>query len=226
MSSCGSVTYGVAKELAKILKPLVGKSPHHINSTQDFVEQAKHITLAPGECLSSYDVSALFTSVPVDPALNIIKDLLEKDHTLKERTVMEVSDIILLLEFCLKNTYFSFQDQSYEQVEDAAMGSPVSPIVANHYMEYLEQKALTSAIHHHSSQTGHPTNHNNFQIIGREGHNLARNIKESIYIRVNNPTLNNNIGKFNLSHIWDRVLLNTKGLTLNKQGNNNNNQPN
>ena len=31
---------------------------------------------------------------------------------------------------------------------------------------------------------------------------------------VNNPSLNNNIGKFNLSHIWDRVLLNTKGLTL------------
>ena len=89
----------MAKELAKILKPLVGKSPHHVNSTQDFVEQAKHITLAPGECLSSYDVSALFTSVPVDPALNIIKDLLEKDHTLKERTVMKVSDIILLLEF-------------------------------------------------------------------------------------------------------------------------------
>ena len=137
----------MAKELAKILKPLVGKSPHHINSTQDFVEQVKHITLAPGECLSSYDVSALFTSVPVDPALNIIKDLLEKDHTLKERTVLAVSDIILLLEFCLKNTYFSFQDQFYEQVEGAAMGSPVSPIVANLYMEYLEQKALSTAPH-------------------------------------------------------------------------------
>ena len=60
VSSCGSVTYGVAKKLAKILKPLVGKSPHHINSTQDFVEQVRHITLVPGECLSSYDVSALF----------------------------------------------------------------------------------------------------------------------------------------------------------------------
>ena len=135
VSSCGSVTYGVAKEFAKILKPLVGKCPHHINSTQDFVEQVKHITLAPGECLSFYDVSALFTSVPVDPALNIIKDLLEKDHTLKERTVLAVSDIILLLEFCLNNTYFSFQGQFYEQVEGAAMGSPVSPIVANLYME-------------------------------------------------------------------------------------------
>ena len=68
VSSCGSVTYGVAKELAKIRKPLVGKSPHHITSTQDFVEQAKQIKLEPGECLSSYDVSALFTSVPIDPA--------------------------------------------------------------------------------------------------------------------------------------------------------------
>ena len=58
---------------------------------------------------------------------------------------MAVSDIILLLEFCLKNTYFSFQDQFYEQVEGAAMGSPVSPIVANLCMEYLEQKALSTA---------------------------------------------------------------------------------
>ena len=145
VSSCGSVTYGVAKELAKILKPLVSKSPHHINSTRDFVEQVKHITLAPGECLSSYDVSALFTSVPVDPALNIIRDLLDKDHTLKERTVLAVNDILLLLECCLKNTYFSFQDQFYEQVEGAAMGSPVSAIIADLYMEHLEQKALSTA---------------------------------------------------------------------------------
>ena len=92
-------------------------------------------------------MSALFTSVPIDPALNIIKDLLDKDNTLKERTVMEVGDIILLLEFCLKNTYFSFQGQFYEQVEGAAMGSPVSPIVANLYMEYLEQKALSTVPH-------------------------------------------------------------------------------
>ena len=147
VSSCGSATYGVAKELAKILKPLVGKSPHHITSTQDYVEQVKQIKLEPGECLSSYDVSALFTSVPIDPALNIIKDLLDKDNTLKERTVMEVGDIILLLEFCLKNTYFSFQGQFYEQVEGAAMGSPVSPIVANLYMEHLEQKALSTTHH-------------------------------------------------------------------------------
>ena len=86
---------------------------------------------------------------------------------------------------------------------------------------YKEHLKAPSAIHHHSSQTGQPTSHNNFQIIGREGYNLARNIKESIYIRVNNPTLNNDIGKFNFPHIWDRVLLNTKSLNLKRQVNNN-----
>ena len=45
-----------------------------------------------------------------------------------------------------------------------------------------------SHIHHHRNSRGHPTSHNNFQIIGREVHGLARNIKESIFIRVNNPT--------------------------------------
>ena len=142
MSSCGSATYGVAKQLAKILKPLVGKTPHHINSTHVSVEQVKQLTLAPGECLSSYDVSVLFTSVPVDPALRVIKDLLEKDPTIKDRSVLTVNEIIQLLEFCLKNMYFSFQDQFYEQVKGVAMGSPVSPTVAILYMEYFEYLVL------------------------------------------------------------------------------------
>ena len=113
----------MAKVLTKVLKALVGKSPHQVHSTQDFVEQANKVTLMPGESLSSYDVIALFTSVPVDPALCIIK------------------------EFCLKNAYFSFHNQYYEQVEGAAMGSLVSPIVANLYMKYFEQKALSTATH-------------------------------------------------------------------------------
>ena len=39
-------------------------------------------------------------------------------------------------------------------------------------------------------------------------------VNSNVYSRVNNPTLNRNIGKFNLHHIWDRVLLNTPGLKI------------
>ena len=61
-------------------------------------------------------------------------------------------------------------------------------------------------IHNHSCITGHTTTQDNFQIIGREDHGITRTIKQFIYIRVNNPnnpTLNRNIGRFNLHHIWD-----------------------
>ena len=92
-----------------MLKPLVGKSPHYIQSTRDFVNRAKGITLQLGECPTSYKVSATFTSVPVDPALNIISNLLEKDEKLWDITVLSVQNIIELLGFWLHNTYFSFQ---------------------------------------------------------------------------------------------------------------------
>ena len=70
--------------------------------------------------------------------------------------------------------YFSFQDQFYKQVMGAAICSPVSPIVANIYMKYFDQKALSTAPHPQvlaeicawhichsegSQQTGPPTTH-------------------------------------------------------------------
>ena len=71
-----------------------------------------------------------------------------------------------------------------------------------------------SPIYYHSHNTGHTTTQDNFQIIGKEGHGIARTIKESIYIRVINSTLNTNVHKFSLHHIWHRVLLNTPGLKI------------
>ena len=88
---------GVEKVIANILKPLVGKSPHHIQSTSDFVNKVREITLLPAKCLTSYDVTALFTYVPIDPALHIIKDLMEKDDNLSNRIVLLVQNIIELL---------------------------------------------------------------------------------------------------------------------------------
>ena len=102
---------GWPKVLAKLLKSLVGKSSHHIQSTRDFVNRLKGVTLLPGECLCSYNVTTLFTSVPIDPALIIIKDLLEQDDTLWDRTVLSVQNTIELLGFCLHNTYFSFHNK-------------------------------------------------------------------------------------------------------------------
>ena len=73
ISSIGTVTYNTGKELARILKPLVGLSNHHIQNTMDFVEQIKEVKLKKEESMVSYDVTALFTSVPIPPVLKIIE---------------------------------------------------------------------------------------------------------------------------------------------------------
>ena len=79
ISGIGTVTYNTAKELARILKPLVGLSEHHIHYTIDFVQQIKEVKLKKEESLVSYDVTALFTSVPIPPVLKIIEEKLEED---------------------------------------------------------------------------------------------------------------------------------------------------
>ena len=53
VSSRGSITYGVAKELAYIIKPLIGQSPHHLKNTQHFVQQLQGKKLEPGKVITS-----------------------------------------------------------------------------------------------------------------------------------------------------------------------------
>ena len=71
---------------------------------------------------------------------------------------------------------------------------------------FKEHLKTPSPIFNHQNTSGHRTSIDNFKIIGREENNVARTIQEAMFIRVNNPSLNKNIGKYNLQHIWDRIL--------------------
>ena len=62
--------------------------------------------------------------------------------SLSDRTGMSIDDIISLLALCLNATYFSFRDVTYQQIHGTGMGSPVSVVIANLVMEYVEKRAL------------------------------------------------------------------------------------
>ena len=61
------------------------------------------------ECLVSFDVVSLFTSVPVDKALALVLELLASDDSLPSRTRLSISDIKQGLQICLDSTVFFIQ---------------------------------------------------------------------------------------------------------------------
>ena len=109
------------------------------------MNQIHQVSLEETDVIASFDVVSLFTRVPVDEALLVLSHCLQQDDTLKERTSIPIPDLCTLVELCLKSTYFQFGEAFYEQVEGAAMGSPLSPVLANIFMEDFEIHALETS---------------------------------------------------------------------------------
>ena len=102
----------------------------------------------------SFDISAHFTSIPVPTALDVINRLFT-EHIKDPKTKgkygcsftsntcgLKKNEVIKLLKLVLENCMFTFQGYFFKQLHGAAMGSPCSPVVANIYMEYLEDLVL------------------------------------------------------------------------------------
>ena len=66
------------------------------------------------------------------------------DNLLYERTNLAASDVIKCVELCLHSTVSSFNYTLYWQIFGAPMGSCISPVVANIFMEYIERQAFTT----------------------------------------------------------------------------------
>jgi hypothetical protein len=128
-----------------MLSPLTGKTESFVKNSGHFVQRIKSLDLQSSEIMVSFDIVSLFTIVPVNEALHVIKERLKDDTTLEERSALPVESMMELLEVCLKTTYFQVGDKFYQQKEDMAVGSSLSPTVSSIYMEFFENLALNSA---------------------------------------------------------------------------------
>ena len=82
--------------------------------------------------------------MPVDKAFDLVLELLSSDDALPSRTSLSISDIKQGLKICLDSTIFSNKDSFYKQTFGTPMGSCISPIIANIYMEHIEHIAITT----------------------------------------------------------------------------------
>ena len=110
--------------------------------TKDLVEIMDEVALSEEEVLVSVDVKSLFTNIPVDEAISICEERLKGDDTVEKRTKTKVGTIVKLRQFCLKSTEIVHGRVHYKPLDGIARGSPVSPVVADIFMDELEKKAF------------------------------------------------------------------------------------
>ncbi|XP_078372758.1 uncharacterized protein LOC144656411 [Oculina patagonica] len=145
VSCVNTFAYDLSAYLANILSPLTGNSDFTVTNSAHFVSTISSETILNNEVMVSFDVESLFTNVPIDGAVQAALRKLEDDPSLADRTTLTPAQIADLLKFVLRSTYFQYNGSIYEQQEGAAMGSPVSAVIANLYMESFEEQAIASS---------------------------------------------------------------------------------
>ena len=128
VSACGTVTYNTSKFITKIIQNYCGKTSSFVKGSTDFIKKIKHLSINPEEeIFVSFDVSALFTSTQVPVALQVINSKISTCTNFTNVCKIPTEKFIKLLEFTITNCIFFFNKKFYKQLQNAAMGSPVSP---------------------------------------------------------------------------------------------------
>ena len=142
VSIYGSVNHKLSKYLAKVLSPLVGMTPYHLKDSSQLVNDLSQLSIDwNAVTLASFDVESLFTNVDVDKAITILAQKMDQNTKWMTKTRMSKERVLKLSQMCIKSNHFVFQKQNYSQTFGLAMGSPLSPLLANLFMEELEEKA-------------------------------------------------------------------------------------
>jgi hypothetical protein len=139
VSQLDDPTYNICKELTRILKPLSESGRSFLKNTAQLKGMLRDIVLDDECLLASLDVVALYPSIPVKKALEIVKEKLENDETLEGRTKWKVDDIMKLLEISMDTHFVTLDGTIWTQTDGCPIGKSISGEIAEIYMDWFEE---------------------------------------------------------------------------------------
>ena len=87
--------------------------------------------------MASLDVDALFANIPLDETTDIcVKKLFKTPHPLVKG--ISKNDFRDLLNLATKESFFTFNNKFYIQIDGVSMGSPLDPILVNIFLSHHE----------------------------------------------------------------------------------------
>ncbi|XP_076062449.1 uncharacterized protein LOC143037781 [Oratosquilla oratoria] len=140
-----SPTYNLARDLAKRLRPLVESSERMLSNSTDFVERLRGVNLGEDDCLVSFDVKAMFTSLPQGLIRQAAMSTVESSPEFLDKSKLTAKELMGLVDLCLDSTFFKFRDKIYHQKVGTPMVSPISVVLAEIAMQRYEEEVLKDA---------------------------------------------------------------------------------
>ena len=141
LSTVGSYNYNMAKWLVQQLSHLTTNS-FSIKDSFNFVSEIKNFK-NNDFFMASFDVTSLFTNIPVSETCSIVLDALFPEPT-SHYNGFNRGTFAKILDNCASNNLFLFNNETYLQTEGAPMGGVLSPTLANVFLCYHEEKWLSN----------------------------------------------------------------------------------
>ena len=137
VSQIDDPTYKICKILTDILNPLAEKGDSYIQNSYDLKKTLAGIKIDEKDIQASFDVVALYPSIPVEKALHCVKEKLRHDESLADRTEWKVDDIMKLLTICLETHFKIIDGRVYTQIDGTPIGKSISGPLADIFYDLV-----------------------------------------------------------------------------------------
>lgn len=138
VSDCSSATYNVSQYIDSFLGPLSNKHPSYLKDTYHFLDIIRSMSVPTNAFLFTIDIDSLYTNINTEMGLRAVSNIFRR----YPEAARPDAEILKLLEICLVNNDFQFENKIYLQMEGTAMGQRYAPSYANIYMSEWEREAL------------------------------------------------------------------------------------
>lgn len=141
LAAYNTPSYKLAKFLVPILEPLT-INDYTVSNSYSFAEYVRSFRSKFLPHIASFDISSLFTNIPLDETIDIICDSIFQSTSLYYG--FDVTSFRKILSLACKEMFFLFNNVIYKQVDGVAMGSPLGPTLANIFLSHHEKRWLDS----------------------------------------------------------------------------------
>ena len=140
LSTLATPLYGISKYLVDIIQPTLNENQHKV---KNFVSQAQTWKIEPNEIQVSFDVTNLYPSIPIDKAIDVILQQLSEDYEdLKTRTKLTLVDIQQLIELCVSECYFLWDNVIWDLLNSGPIGFSIMIVLSESHLQNLEKMLL------------------------------------------------------------------------------------